>query len=1063
MSKTKTLQPWYDARDYVVNYVQKSLAGPGEKEVLSQPPLNEIIVGVLHPKPDEGDHADDPESSEPLMDLPYEPSNKKQDEDSDLGFANSADDSAMGAYSKYPTSLGITFAVSPALGTREVHIFARAISYQEINKLWEPARAQLEEPWVIDITSPTTQKHCEVAQGLELTAIVRPAHQGRVRVTVTLLNTHHRHGRGQSDEICWFQPEIKITTPEGVFVEGQPDSGRVISESDAAATDFLYRHSENLAIGHGCAVWWPEDNVECKELCTTFFPRQEVSLSDPSGGSADDPYGSYDLSMATVGEPGSRAELKKLADAYENWIQTQHRAVSEETPSMTEEHRKQADTNLQHAENCLKRIRLGISALENDHEIAFAFSLMNRAMVKQRLGMSGTGNPSWRPFQIAFILLNIPGLASTKKTDQDATDRDIADLLWFPTGGGKTEAYLGCIAFSIFLRRVRNPKDGGVSAIMRYTLRLLTTDQFKRAAALVCGLEIVRKEHLPQATPISLGLWVGGSTTPNSIDEAKKTLSKLAINSELEEGSTPVQLLKCPWCSMDLDYRDYRVEDDQLKTSCPRTECDFHDHLPFHVVDEDVYRVRPSLVIGTVDKFAQITWREKVSELLSMDGKFSAPDLIVQDELHLITGPLGTMVGLYESALDAAITEANGVRPKILASTATVRRADTQVRSVFDRSSFQFPPPGLSPSDNYFSREAEPSEKGTREYVGVFAPGQSQTTQLVWLYSALLQAVESLQAPDDVKDAYWTLLAYFNSLRVLGSAYIQTIDDVPKRVASLASRKNEEPRDLAQLEPLELTSRVASTKIPAIREQMEQEYPDPSSPNVVLATNMISVGLDIDRLGLMVVAGQPQDSSEYIQATSRVGRQHPGLVFVSFNSNKTRDVSHFESFVPFHRALYRAVEATTVTPFSSRARDRGAHGVLVAASRMMIEELRGDRSVSNITEVVKQVKDLVIPPLVSRAQRISPDDAQAFENQLKSLLDDWHSEAEDRSLKQYGNMHPRQASRSASDSLLAPATSEQGASSFGGPHFDIPWQTLTSLRNVDAETHFSLYRTRRED
>lgn len=1052
------LQQWYDARDSIVEYVKSSLAGPGVERVLSQPPLNEIIVGILHPAP----QIDVPEFGEnsyaPLIDLPYEPIGKGAAQNENMGSEYAADSSIMGANTIRPSSMGLTFAVSPSQGTKKISIHAQAISYLETDKGWAPTLVKLDAPWILDVKDAGTSEPRTVAPGLELRAIVRPINRGRIRITVTLLNTQKVSPMARKDEYCWFQPEIRVSSIGGFFVESRPDQEFVSSDPDTKATNFLYRSSRNLAIGHGCAAWWSDTEVECDEIRTTFFPRQEVALANPSGGMADDPHGAYDLSMRKVGTAEGRMELHRLANAYETWINKQRNWLADSSSELSTEHKTQAELNIDNAENCLARIRHGIEVLDSDAQVSEAFRLMNIAMVNQRLGLNGEGQPSWRPFQLAFILLNLAGLSGSRPSD-----RDIADLLWFPTGGGKTEAYLGCIAFSILLRRIRNPRDGGISAIMRYTLRLLTTDQFKRAAALVCGLEVVRRLELPESTPISLGLWVGGGVTPNTVKEANDTLQKLSANIQPDEGSTPVQLLKCPWCRQSLDFQDYRIQNHELNVSCPNVRCDFHDHLPFHVVDEDIYRVRPSLIIGTVDKFAQMTWREKVSELFSMDGRYSTPDLIVQDELHLITGPLGTMVGLYESALDIAITSQGGVPPKILASTATIRRADSQVRAVFDRKAAQFPPPGVDASDNYFSRDADRSSKGTREYVGIFAPGQSQTTQLVWLYSAILQAVEALNAPNEVKDTYWTLLAYFNSLRVLGSAYIQTIDDVPKRVAAIADRNEEKSRDLSHLEPLELTSRVASTKIPEIREKMELKYPDEASPNVVLATNMISVGLDIDRLGLMVVAGQPQDSSEYIQATSRVGRQKPGLVFVAFNSSKTRDVSHFESFIPFHRSLYRAVEATTVTPFSSRARDRGAHGALVAAARMLVEEARGDRSAGNIEDFAPLLRMQVIPRLVDRAARIAPEEAQAFNKQLNSLLDSWIAEAEDGRIRLYGEMHPKQAAKFLNESLLAPASAEAGAASFGGDRFGIPWQTLTSLRNVDAETQFSMYLTRRED
>ncbi|MFW0783605.1 helicase-related protein [Gordonia sp. CPCC 206044] len=783
------------------------------------------------------------------------------------------------------------------------------------------------------------------------------------------------------------------------------------------------------------------------EVTTTFLPSHEVPLARPSGGDDLDPFGTYDLAMRSLAVQCDTADLRAMADAYEKWIQARRAGAD----AMTAPYRDQAYTHLGLAEECARRIRAGIDAVESgDPQIGRAFRLMNEAMVNQRdaqdraRGVPLSGQ-RWRPFQIAFILMNIPALASS-----DHGDRDVVDLLWFPTGGGKTEAYLGCIAFSILLRRLRRADDGGVSAVMRYTLRLLTRQQFERAAGLICALELVRRRELPAATPISLGLWVGNQATPNKVHDAGAILEKMAAG-ERPEGSTPVQLLRCPWCGSDMDHTNYDVvEKGRLVMRCLSRDCEFDDELPLYVTDDDVYRVRPSLVIGTVDKFALMTWRSEVGRLLSVDGPDSRPDLIVQDELHLISGPLGTMVGLYESAFDLACTGAG--RPKVLASTATIRRAEQQVRNVFDRCSVQFPPPGLDPADNYFAVEASPEQKGTRRYVGVMAPGISQATMLIWIYSAILQSVNELDVDDDVRDDYWTLLGYFNSLRVLGSTYLQVLDDIPHRIDVLAERHERDAREISKdKEPVELTSRVDQTKIPEAMGLLETSYPQADSPDLVLATNMISVGLDINRLGLMVVAGQPQSTSEYIQSTSRVGRRNPGLVVVALNAQRSRDASHYESFVPFHRALYREVEPTTATPFASRARDRGAHGTLVAAVRMIVAALREDGSAGRIDEFRSEV-DAVIAGFVARAHRISPDEVDSFADQLDGLVRTWADCASSGLVDRYGTLrHPRDRKPAKGHPLLMSAGgSYPDPASY--PVGEPPWPALSSMRDVDAET-----------
>jgi hypothetical protein len=441
-----------------------------------------------------------------------------------------------------------------------------------------------------------------------------------------------------------------------------------------------------------------------------------------------------------------------------------------------------------------------------------------------------------------------------------------------------------------------------------------------------------------------------------------------------------------------------------------------------------------------------MAWREEVGTLFSRDGQNPPPDLIIQDELHLISGPLGTMVGLYEAAVDAAST--GTARPKIVASTATIRRASQQVRAVFDREARQFPPSGITSTDSYFSVEASPQTKGTRRYLGVMAPSVSHTTLLVRAYAAVLQAAKDLPADDEVRDVYWTLLGYFNSLRVLGGAYMQVLDDVPMRLKVVARRLGTEPRELG--EPGELTSRVSSSEIPHELAKLENSYPDDQAPDVVLATNMISVGLDVDRLGLMVVMGQPQATAEYIQSTSRVGRKHPGLVVVLYNAARSRDLSHFESFSAYHRALYRQVEATGATPFAARARDRGLHGVLVSLLRLLVKGLAGDKDAAKVGEHDAEV-DAIVDKFLKRVRRIAPEEGEHTRRQVERLRALWREASTPGELKYAGWFASQGHLLTSADRVLKYETM---AFPVGTP----AWATMQSLRDVDATSGLYLMR-----
>ena len=296
---------------------------------------------------------------------------------------------------------------------------------------------------------------------------------------------------------------------------------------------------------------------------------------------------------------------------------------------------------------------------------------------------------AWRAFQIAFILAS---LRSTADSSHD--DRELVELIWFPTGGGKTEAYLGLAAFSVFLRRLRDPADTGVQALMRYTLRLLTAQQFQRAGRLVCAMEYLRRHHsaaLGDET-ISIGIWLGGSTTPNTRADALAVFRSLTRGDGAKENQFVLD--RCPWCGAQMGPVElagrgrgrrsipkvigYEQRGKTVVYACPDHLCEFHESMPLYVIDEDIYEIRPALIIGTVDKFAMLAWRPQARSLfgIAMDGtrSYSPPGLIIQDELHLISGPLGSMVGLYEPVIEELCTDGRGsppARPKIISSTAT--------------------------------------------------------------------------------------------------------------------------------------------------------------------------------------------------------------------------------------------------------------------------------------------------------------------------------------------------------------------------------------------------------
>jgi hypothetical protein len=733
-----------------------------------------------------------------------------------------------------------------------------------------------------------------------------------------------------------------------------------------------------------------------------------------------------------------------------------------------------ADGLLANARRVHGRIQAGLDALD-DARVFEAFQIANRVIataIRQRLSHdradvppSSHKPPGWRPFQLAFLLMNLVGTA-----EPTHADRKVVDLLFFPTGGGKTEAYLGLAAFAMVLRRLRDPsvQSAGLTVLMRYTLRLLTLDQLGRAATMVCALELERQQDVAKLGPwpFEIGLWVGQTATPNHMgrkgdnDGYSARARTIAYLNDSGRKPSPVPLENCPWCGWKFTKDSFKLlpnsdEPTDLRVMCVHRECAFHGRrqprgIPILAVDEPIYRRLPAFIIATVDKFANLPWVGDTAGLFGRverydtDGFYGptdpghgaplkAPlppaDLVIQDELHLISGPLGTMVGLYEAAIDAlsgAQVGGDGPRPKIVASTATVRRAERQIRALFGRTAVEiFPPPGPNRRDSFFALTVEgPDKPNARTYLGVAAQGRNLKVVLLRTFLALMGAAQKVWKenggaanPANPADPYMTLVGYFNSLRELGGSRRIVEDEVKgrlfdydlrrRRVGETSSLFADRPR---LTEPRELTSRVSTNEVADTKRRLALSHLDNEHVDVALATNMISVGLDIQRLGLMVVLGQPKTASEYIQATSRVGRddQRPGLVVTLLNVYRPRDRSHYERFCAWHESFYRSVEATSVTPFSPRAIDRGIAAVTVALARLGHRGMtapRGALAVNRYRAELDYVADVLARRAEGHDAQMGRDEAEALRKKVKDrvngLLDAWQAIATKKGDLQY--------------------------------------------------------------
>jgi hypothetical protein len=425
------------------------------------------------------------------------------------------------------------------------------------------------------------------------------------------------------------------------------------------------------------------------------------------------------------------------------------------------------------------------------------------------------------------------------------------------------------------------------------------------------------------------------------------------------------------------------------------------------------------------------------------DERHEPPSLIIPDELHLLSGPLGTTVGLYEAAVEALI-EFNGTPPKVIASTATIRRADEQAVALFGRNVRLFPPSGLDADDSYFARIDR--ERPGRLYVGLMAPGHTISTAVIHTAAVLLQASGEVALHPPQDDGYATLVVYHNSLRELGRTVTLARDDIPARIKFIAEDESR-IRRLEDEDVVELTSNVSGRELPSLLERMFKPASEPDGIALLATTNMLSVGVDVRRLGLMLVNGQPKTTSEYIQATSRVGRGAvPGLVFALFTSTKARDRSHYETFLPYHAALYRYVEPTSVTPFSPPARARGLHAALVILMRHG-GGLSADDAAGRIRDADGAVARAA-EALIRRVALIDPPEADPTARQIDHLLGEWRDladEAAARGQALYFKPHGKQHL-----SLLK----DFDASGSG-------WETLHSMRNVDRLCELEILGARR--
>ncbi|AOL02464.1 DISARM system helicase DrmA [Burkholderia contaminans] len=1023
-----------------------------------------------------------------------------------------------------PSSFGMTFCVDGV--AERIEVEARWGSYERVSneeheltrpngqkaKVWQrvPCGGKVVLPLIEGVIPHQAPDVSRPAVRLQGSIRARNANGDRL-VTLFLINAQEEP-KTNRDTAWLFQPELIVRAEANVsnraifrrrpvLLPESADSTETDDLRERLSLEMIYRNRVEFAVGHGVAVHAVTSESDgvmlATEVRTSVLPQYEVQVTEtPGRDPADRPAmkemvtsGLLDMQrLAELGVAELVDALNLLTKDYASWIALQRARIGADVVGYD----SQASQALDRCQEIQSRLQQGIDTLTSDENALAAFRFANRAMAIQRVrsqyalevrrGRDVTvdqfDRPEWRPFQLAFLLLSIPSLADPTHPDRVQPMESHADLLWFPTGGGKTEAYLGVAAFTMAIRRMQGRLGGydssrGLAVIMRYTLRLLTLQQFQRATALICAMEKLRRDALIQGDeslgkePFTIGLWVGNKVTPGTTDESHYAIQTLRDPSKNKAGRTsPLQLTSCPWCGSSIDPgKDVVVDRERGRTVVycgdKKSSCVFsrgrssnlpHPGIPVLTVDEEIYHRPPTMMIATVDKFAMMAWRGQVRTLFGRvsqecerhgllwheadccNGNHQAakglsavrvknvapirpPDLIIQDEFHLISGPLGTMVGLYESAVDELCAwkfDGKTVKPKIVASTATVRKAKEQVNNIFMRRVSVFPPHGLDVEDNYFSVQRSIEERPGRLYLGVCSPGSSRPAMLIRVYTAFLTAAQALfDRFGEPADPYMTMVGYFNSLRELGGMRRLAEDDVQTRSYRVQMSMVERPA-LAQRSVnniRELTSRVSSQDIPKYLDDLEVKFKatfdtesgqyvtkwnegDPRAIDVVLATNMLSVGVDVNRLGLMAVNGQPKGTAEYIQATSRVGRSFPGLVCTVLTWARPRDLSHYETFEHYHATFYKHVEAQSVTPFSPRAMDRGLTGALLSLMRLENDAFSPNIGASELDKSDKPEITEAMNVLVRRAWNVSETHTikNLAERELKERADEWAKE-----------------------------------------------------------------------
>lgn len=1058
------------------------------QEILPFRPGNLYVAGVLFPPDVEHPASAAAAEEEEQFGLQVEPEAAPKEQEDDGGQFEAQEEVAPTGNSVRgrSRSMAVSFRIPGDVESADLTI--RFGSYLPISVAGQRQNWWQRSPHEIGIDIDVSQSHSQTLEVggfvVRLSCRSRPTHNGHRICTISVSNETSAD-RVAVPEVarCMFQSSMEIRVA-GLLPYAPERRNR-------ESVDLLYRNIRHRAVGHGCDASVLDDGSGGFLIRTEAVPVVDVLAAVPSI------YGrnglELQISMLDLADSSlpAKPQIEELIALYDSWINDQ----SLEVERLSDDDRPLGLRQMSEWRKFLEDIRVGWQLILTNDEARECFCDANRAMHFQRIASSrglrravvsesgeisfeGSSNhsgavaePTWRPFQIAFILSSLP-----KLIEVGHDDRRSVDVIWMPTGGGKTEAYLGLSAFAILWERLQGARARAqrsqqtTKVLMRYTLQLLTVQQLIRSASLICALEEIRSKK-PERYGISevrLGAWVGSGLTPNNRREAIRRLAQA-------EGKAPMSasgflLSQCPWCGAQMGFVAKRsvagysrvklpppLREQRLLTHCPDPTCRFARRqeviqgkarergLPILETDEDLYDYPPDFVIGTVDKVATMAIAPDSQAIFGLkDGRrvASPPALFIQDELHLISGPLGSLDGVFELMLERLCLAGEGGRsPLYVAATATTRNFGPQIHGLYGRDARLVPPPGLDIADSFFSRQ-DP-DRPTRRYLAVSSSGGLPAVEVqLRALATLAHFAGVMKSMGAEVDPYWTDVSFFSSRRVLGmlSSSVETkLRGVLDRIrlasgSSSGERIEGGQRPLrAHRRPKEITA-TGSENVSEVLADLGRPYDDPQVVDFCFATSMIEVGLDVPRLGLMTVMGQPKGSSQYIQVSGRVGRSDkaPALIIDVLNSSSPRDRSHYESFIGWHERLYASVESASVTPYTRQALERSCP-TTIAALVQILETSNG----GTITDQVKRIWPTLEEWYLGRAVR----HGQWEHDTTKQILADMFAQASVPAVSGYAWRRGRGV-----PDFLEIASNADSASRANGV-----WRILTSMRSVDPD------------